>query len=612
MMLSAAPVVGVSDREHWPQVFHHARDEHTSFVAAFCIKDSQRNRVQGRTFVEELQKLPFSDISQLSSALEKLCEKYKISLLSFSAMLADGGRAYLWSMNHGKIILKRGSRKGVVVESEPLKVVAGSILDGDMFLLGTKGIFDEIEQIADLDGSTAEELADRAAILLQKATRQSEAAAYILQYYGFADQGDKETSDAVLQKETMEDTDAVAAVAGSSMKAVRSFFTSGARMMNEQLSGTPSIRMRTPEFRKRTALVFGFVLCASTIALIIIWSMFQSKKREESITSELQPILQIIEQAKISQNSNPSVAREAARHAADQLQQKLNQVNPKSYEASRIRKSLEEAQAFFQEISGENNLDSLQLFYNFQLVKSAFLAKRASIEKNTAVFLDGEGSAIKLDVQTKQPSVVDLKGIKNASSVSLRDKQVFVLGENDVGEFGIYTDGKRVSSVLKKEERPDILRLFGTNAYVYFKETGDFQKLSAQGTGYGEGSSWFRTTQGLDKKTITSVAIDGRVWIGTSDGKIFVLAQGSKVSFSVTGMLQPFDSAITLFTSEDNDNIYVLEPNKQRVVILTKTGEYQKQFISKDLSTVSDMIVSPDGKTAFLVSGSVVYSLDLE
>jgi hypothetical protein len=126
------------------------------------------------------------------------------------------------------------------------------------------------------------------------------------------------------------------------------------------------------------------------------------------------------------------------------------------------------------------------------------------------------------------------------------------------------------------------------------------------------GKTGLRTVAGLDKSSVTSFAIDGKVWLGTSNGSIFSLAQGSKQAFSVTGMIQPFTSSIMVYTTPDLESLYVLEPSTQRIVVLNKSGVYQSQVSAPELGAATDMFVDATGKMAYVAAGSVVYAVQLE
>jgi hypothetical protein len=206
---------------------------------------------------------------------------------------------------------------------------------------------------------------------------------------------------------------------------------------------------------------------------------------------------------------------------------------------------------------------------------------------------------------------VDVGGVSSIQDVALSEKKIYFLGTGSDG-LGIYTNGKLVSKPISLEDGPTLLRLFGTSAYVYVKDAGDIRKLAGNGDTFSDATGWIKSSQGLDRKTITSMTIDGKIWVTTNNGGIFAFAQGTKQSFTVTGMLQPFNGPLMIYTSPDLPFLYVLEPSQQRLVILNKDGVYQKQIISKDLGVTTDLVVTEDGKTAYLLAGSSVYSVGLE
>ena len=190
MTLSTAPVVGAPNQEHWPQVFHHSLDAQTAFVAAFCVADSSKDREKGRKFIDQLQALPFDDVALLSDTLQKFSQDPSKNIQSFAAGLFVGDKAYLWSWNRGRIVLRRAEKKGTIVDSDLFKVVSGSVKSGDMYILGTESFFQSVPVWDLLIGETVEDFADQAVIALQKAEVQAESAGYVLMSKGEVEPAD--------------------------------------------------------------------------------------------------------------------------------------------------------------------------------------------------------------------------------------------------------------------------------------------------------------------------------------------------------------------------------------------------------------------------------------
>jgi len=79
----------------------------------------------------------------------------------------------------------------------------------------------------------------------------------------------------------------------------------------------------------------------------------------------------------------------------------------------------------------------------------------------------------------------------------------------------------------------------------------------------------------------------------------------------VTGLENPFSQSLQLFTNEDLENLYILESNANRLVVLTKEGEFLKEITSTSLSSTTALFVNEEMSKAFAVSGSIVYAMDI-
>jgi hypothetical protein len=141
MSLSSAPVVGVPDPTHWPQVFSRGSIEFGSVFVVFTIRDSAGTRAQGKAFLEHASELAYDDPALFSEKLKALCEDDKWTVDSLAAAIFRDGKAYVWSWRGGRVVLKRGIKQGVVVDDPQWKVVVGSLRQGDVFVLGTPAFF---------------------------------------------------------------------------------------------------------------------------------------------------------------------------------------------------------------------------------------------------------------------------------------------------------------------------------------------------------------------------------------------------------------------------------------------------------------------------------------
>jgi len=88
-----------------------------------------------------------------------------------------------------------------------------------------------------------------------------------------------------------------------------------------------------------------------------------------------------------------------------------------------------------------------------------------------------------------------------------------------------------------------------------------------------------------DLKSAVSMAIDSSIYILFSDGSIQKYTRGTKDSFSISGLNKAFNSPVSIYTSPDVQNVYVLDPTNSRIVKLDKTGAFVKEYAADQLKS---------------------------
>ena len=97
-----------------------------------------------------------------------------------------------------------------------------------------------------------------------------------------------------------------------------------------------------------------------------------------------------------------------------------------------------------------------------------------------------------------------------------------------------------------------------------------------------------------------------------SDGTIVKYVRGVKDVFVITGLDEALVEPIKIYTSPEVDNLYILDRQSTRVVVIGKNGEYQSQFRWPGVAGAKDLVVSEELKKILLLTGEKVFSLDLQ
>lgn len=150
------------------------------------------------------------------------------------------------------------------------------------------------------------------------------------------------------------------------------------------------------------------------------------------------------------------------------------------------------------------------------------------------------------------------------------------------------------------------LAVYNQKLYVLDPRDGQIFKHLATPTGFGGGTNWLRETVDISKAK--SLAIDGAIYLGTTDGKILKFANGQQTEFSVE--VDPaLSSEIKIWTSTESSFLYVLEPQAKRLIVLDKDGELIIQYFSEKFDNLKNLAVREKEKKIYLLSGDFVYEI---
>lgn len=152
--------------------------------------------------------------------------------------------------------------------------------------------------------------------------------------------------------------------------------------------------------------------------------------------------------------------------------------------------------------------------------------------------------------------------------------------------------------------------LYNRRLYSLDVNNNQIFKHSETLTGYDKGTPWI-TDGSVDVRDGVSLTIDGDLYILKSNGSIIKLAGGKPQDFEITGVLPALTSPKEIWTSSDAKNIYILEPNQKRIVVLDKQGKFIKQYTSPNWQSPASMSIDEKEKKVYVLDSNKIYSFGL-
>ena len=350
------------------------------------------------------------------------------------------------------------------------------------------------------------------------------------------------------------------------------------------------------------------------LLLIFIISLFLTgrKKQLESAQKNSQTVAEEVKYKYSEAESLLKLNPLRARSLLTEAQASLNEYQQKSKKelTGEMKELSDKINAALGGARREYRFDSATEWFNFDLTKDGFRGSDWAIEGDKLWVLDSNNQTmIELNLNNRSSRVVagadQLSGAKLVAFTADRgfvisDSGVTVIDKNSTASVAADGWGKIADAVG-----------FGSNLYLLDQSNpGQVWKYLGIPNGLS-GKREYLKLKNPDLSEAVSLAVDGSVWLLFSDGTIAKYIQGAKEPFMIAGLDKNLEQPIKIFTNTDNDNLYILDYKQTRVVVLSKTGEYQAQYIWPGLAGARDMVVSESLQKMFFLTGQKIFTLDL-
>jgi len=214
--------------------------------------------------------------------------------------------------------------------------------------------------------------------------------------------------------------------------------------------------------------------------------------------------------------------------------------------------------------------------------------------------------------ETKSSDIIDLK-----QSIEENLKNLNKLEKIENPEIINEPDPKLFSSPSGSLVDPpsfefsfDLSDSYLSNLYFLDKKTCEIIKYPhLRGSKWGAPKKWMKDKGPCSNPK--SMAVDGSVWILNKDNSVLRYYSGFFEESIVLDFFPFLENITQIKTKANIPYLYLLEPVKNRVIVINKTGKIIKQFQSQKFDNLKDLDISQDGKTIYLLNNSTVYKIEM-
>lgn len=591
---SLGSVVGVADSVHWGQVFLSP----SAYGIVEIDDPSGKARdwgVKVLTALSERMSDPPRSLKQVQEIALKSMEEVVVSLL---ILVPVGDAIYMVLLGEGAVFLKRGDSLSTLMNKPG--AISGQVLEGDCLMLISRSIretlsHEELEHVYDHLGASS--IAEKMTLLLHSHDNTSQSggggAALIFEAKG------------LIPVEAEELTPARATVKPSGHHAM----SSGSRIF-QAIGHRGRIVWRRPIQLITVSFILLFMISV-VLGLRREWG----KKKNTDITRILTISQHAFEEGVALLPLNSVKGRERLSYAKNQLSPLVAGIAPSSSEGKDVLRLYKDVVAQLAIAMQVNRIEP-ELYYDLSLLKSGALIGVIGQDTDMVGLLDTAGPTIvALTLSSKNAQVLGGGGgYRGARLIAMHGGTAYVLVEDGINRV-IVADKKTTPTIVRKDPEWGTiasLEYYGGNLYLLDTAKSRIWKYVATDRGFSETREYLNPDTLPDFSQATGMVIDGGVWVGTRDGKILRFSQGKEQTFVPQGVIPALGKTLIVSTTEENKNLYVLDSDNARVVVLDKDGIYLSQYVWTGPFVPTHLMASEKMKKIFLLAGGKLYSIELK
>ncbi|MBU1177775.1 hypothetical protein KJ903_01000 [Patescibacteria group bacterium] len=166
--------------------------------------------------------------------------------------------------------------------------------------------------------------------------------------------------------------------------------------------------------------------------------------------------------------------------------------------------------------------------------------------------------------------------------------------------------------IFNNEYEVKDLAQYGGKLYRLVPEAKQIFKHTGTIAGYSKGTDWVMADND-ELENAQSLTIDGYIYVLRADGTVNKYLRGKKQNFALASITSPMDNPTSIFTTDNLENIYIVDPKQERILAFNKNnGSLTAQFKSDKFKSLQDVSVDNEEKKMYVLTDGKIYGIVLD
>jgi hypothetical protein len=616
MNYKVAKVIGLNTDQQAAQALFNPWDKDNVFLGVLDLTTDDAF-TRGRQLLNDIEDLYFEVDGTIAQKLTKIFEEAKSKLTDvekYSILVAVVSGKVLYLLGEGSVgvYLNRENKLSNLLDGGNGQLISGFLQSGDRVLLSTLSLKsflgDNLKRSLTLSADDWEE---------EIASRIANPTEEIL------DEGQDGLAALLLDvKEEVEESMVAASESATDNLTPITIPTASSQLMPSsnqprfnplpKLTATFAKAGQLARFipsSKRLRVILAIVLIGILIG--VLSTKFIGSKNVEK-TQQINSLLALAKEDINTANGLKTLNPPEAISKLNMAKEKINQalaIDPKNQAAQDLQREIENSGALAQ----SSQMVSFNTFLDLNLIKEGFSANSLSLSGGKVIVLDTQTKSLaEIDLGKKNHQILAGKDqLGNGEATSLSGGISFVYSP-DKGIVRVDNGSKKASVVTKPDnELGDVEDIYGFSNNVYLLALNQIWKYIPAEGGYSNKRAYLAEGTKVDFNNALRLQIESSVYVLKQNGEILRFTKGEADNFSYNGLDKNVNSPKSFFVSSDTDNLYLLDSGNSRLLVLSKTGQFIKQYQGDKFASASDLVVDETLKRAYVLDNNQIFQTDL-
>ncbi|HWA52318.1 MAG TPA: hypothetical protein VG895_04645 [Patescibacteria group bacterium] len=368
--------------------------------------------------------------------------------------------------------------------------------------------------------------------------------------------------------------------------------------------------LNNPVSYKKRKIATG---AGAILLLLLFISIIFGKKQQSklSLQAQYQPILSSAQHDLDEAQSIASVNNGQARDLILQAKTQVDGLIAKNIKDPEISSLSNNINSALGQIAGIYE-DTPNMYLDLTLLSSNFHGDDIAASDDRMVVLDKNKKILEsIVIGTSQATPVAGPDVMpDANMVAAYSDRNFVTSSGGIWDIEV----ESATNIIPPDTsvgNNNLIYAYTGNLYLLDKNNSAVWRYAGDGGNFDAKTNWFGDGVKPDLSNVIAWTIDGNIWLLSSDGNILRFSGGNPIDFSLKNPDEPL-KATDIFTTQDSNYLYILDPGNSRVLVVDKDGNYKGEYLNDNIKNATKLVVSETDKKIILLEGSKLYSLDVK